>query len=174
MIDVGLPGIAAGTAVVVGGADDDVIVAVAVDVASSGHAVAEPVADGLALVRPVRGGRKTGRRAVKDIGLASSRAATAVGIGADDDVVVAVAIDVAGPGNAVAVFVACCLALVRPVRGGRKTGRRAVIHIRLSGAVTTIVVAIGADDDVVVAITVDVASRCYTEAKVVVGCLALV
>ena len=175
VVDIGLPGHAAGIVVVVG-ADDDIGIAVAVDVAGVGHAVAEVVACSFALVGPVGIGilGETRGGAVVDIGLPGHASAIIVAIGADDNIIVTVVVDVAGRCHADAEEVVGGLALVIPVGSGGRAGGRAVIHIGFPGVAATVVVVVGAHDDIVVAVTVDIARSGHVAAEVVRFGLALV
>ena len=185
---IGLAGI--GAAIVAGQrADDEVVKAVAVDVAGRGNAPAGQVAVGIALDDEPVGRREAGkvdrgepcRFAEDDIGLAGIDAAIVAARRADDEVVKSVAIDVAGRRDAPARIVAGGIALDdEPVgrgEGGKvdraEPCRFAEDDIGLAGIAAAIVAVRGADDEVVIAVAVDVARRGDAEAGLVAVCVAL-
>ena len=132
MVDIGLAGHAPATIVAIG-AYDNVVVAVSIHIPGRCHAT-KVVVCRLPLVVPVGSGilDETRGGAVVDIGLAGHDTAIIVAVGPDDDIIVAIAVDVAGSGYTVAEVVIGGLALVIPVGSGREAGRRAVVDIGLA------------------------------------------
>ena len=108
---------------------------------------------------------ESARLAEDDIGFAGVRAAIVATGSPDDDVVEAVAIDIARRGDAATRQVACCIALDdEPVcrgEGGEidigEPGRLAEDDIGFAGVGAAIVATGRANDDVVEAVTVDIA-----------------
>ncbi len=159
-------------------ADDDVVVAVAVDVARARHAVAEAVLARLAQERG-RGGRgaavrDAGRAAEKDERSAVAARRRVVALRADDHVVVSVAVRVARARHPEAELGVAIVRLER--RGGRRiagqaTRSAAVDERRALGRLPRVVGA-RADDDVVESVAVRVARRRHSgteERRLLVG-----
>ncbi len=140
-------------------ANDHVVVAVVVDVPGRPHRVAEFGPNPVALGGPVRGGGKPTRRAVVDIDAALSALAVVVVGRADDDVVVAVAVDVPRRPHRVAEPGIRLVALGAPGGGVAEAGWGAVIDVGPALILLTVAVPLCADDDVVVAVAVDVPRR---------------
>ena len=159
--------------VIVGRADDDVRVAVAVHVPSHPHRPAKACADLVALGGPVRRGGKPHRRAVIDVGLPFIRLVVVVVARAGDDVRVTVAVHVPSRPHRMAKVGANLVALGGPVRRGGKPRRRAVIDVG-SPLIRLAVVVVGrADDDVAVTVAVHVPGRPHRIAKLSAGLVAL-
>ena len=87
--------------VVEGSADDDIREAVAVEIADSSDGGAQAYAGLIGDKGPAGGGVEAGGGAIEEEGGAGGRQAVRVLGGADEDVVVAVAVDVAGGGDGV-------------------------------------------------------------------------
>ena len=181
------------------GADDQVVEAVAVDVAGGGDRAAGQVAgiladDDEAAAAGGDVGQVDGRAkaagpaehhvAVAGVGFDIARRVAA--LGADDQVVEAVAVDVAGRGDrdagpVVAILAEDCQTAAAggdgcQVDGRAKAARLAEDHVAVAGVIgldiARRVAARRADDQVVEAVAVDVAGRRDRDARIVAGILA--
>ncbi len=162
------------TSVVVGRTDDDVRVAVAVDVTGGGDGGAEVSVFLFPRGHPVRrAGRESGRVAVIREGRAFVRPDAVVVGSADDDVGVAVPVHVTGQGDGVPEVGLALVALGAPGRGGAKSRLRAVVDEDRPLAGLTGVVVRRTDDEVGVAVAVDVTGGGEGVAEVSVVLVAL-
>ena len=173
-----------GLVVVVGGADQDVVVAVAVDVAPAGHLDARLVAVGLAheggAGQPQRHVRGQGVHAAEQhVGLAGVVGPVVAARCADHQVVVAVAVQVAGQGDSGAGVVVIALAVeggVGAAQGGAQGPAPGLTQdqVGLAGPAAPLVVLVGPDQEVVVAVSVDVPAAGDRVARLVAPALAQV
>ena len=146
-------------------ANDHIVVAVIVDVPGRPHRVAKLGVGLVALGGPVRGSGKPPRRAVVDIDAALVVLAVVIFRRADDDVVIAIAVDVPGRPHRVAKLGVGLVALGAPGRGGGQAGWGTVIDVGPAFVLLTVTVHDRADDDVVVAVAVDVPRRPHRVAQ---------
>ena len=157
------------------GTDDNVGIAVAVHVAGGVHR-GHGSTDLIALEHPVGIGRgavgpQAGRRAIPDKGGALVGLAVVVIKGRDDDVGIAVAVHVAGGADPVAQDGGGLVALGQPVgvgggAVGSQPGRRAIPDKGRTLVGLGVVVTVGADDNVGIAVAVDIAGRARRAAHV--------
>jgi hypothetical protein len=145
------------TVVGVGGADDDVGVAVAVDVARRRDRECEVRAGLIAFRRPRWGRRQASCRPVVDGGTALSSLTVLVDRCADDDIREAVSVEVACRRNRVAEHRKGLVALGSPRRVHRQPSGRAVEDECPSLSGLAVVEVRRADDDIGEAVAVDIA-----------------
>ena len=140
-------------------ANDHVGEAIAVDVPGRGDGLAECRSFGAGFGRPGRARRQAVLGAVVDEGTAFSR----LGIGeagrTDDDVAIAVAVDVTGRPDREAESRRNLIGMCDPRGHGVEPCRRSVVDEGRSFVGFAVVVQARADDDVAVPITVDVSRR---------------
>ena len=145
--------------VVVGGADDEVIKAIAVGIAGGGDGTAE-VGVGLAASAGPDGGRRESRRGAEiEQGPAVIGGHTIVAGRSHNDVVVSIPIHVARGGHRYAKIGVVLVALGRPCGGGGGPGSRS--EIQECGAFVRLIIVVvrGADQHIVVAVAVHIAGR---------------
>ena len=147
--------------------DRDVVVAVAVQVAACAHAEARERGRAGALDPPRRAALRSGRRAVEEHRLAFAAERVAVERCAGDEVLVAVAVHVAGVCDGVA-EVLRIVPFDRPVGEGREVRvragglervRAAVVHVRHAVVVGVGAALVAAHDEVVEPVAVHVGGR---------------
>jgi hypothetical protein len=139
------------------GRDDDVSVAVPIDVSGTTDPAAKIATRLVDFLGPCARPRRTGGAAVVDVCATFVRLACVVSAGANDDIVVSVAIDV----TRTAYRVAELSTRLAPVDGPRdrvgQTGGATVVDVGPAFVYLATVVEVGADDDVTVAVGIDVA-----------------
>src|SRR4029079_13820762 len=143
--------------VVQGRAHDDIGEAVAVHVSGRGHAGGVLRDRLIALLGPCGSGRQSCGRAEVDVGASLVGLPVVVAGSAHDHVGEAVAVDVAGGAHAPAEAGARLIALHDPGRGGGEAGGRAQVHVGAALVGLPVVVEGSPDDQVRVAVAVDVA-----------------
>ena len=148
------------------GADDDVGIAVAVDVAGG----ATPIRRNWRRLDPTRPSRtgcwQPAGRAEIEISAPFIGLAIVVDQGADDDVGIAIAVDVTGRTGGNAEVGASLVAFSRPIGRAAEPGGRAIEDEGPAFAGLTGVVVEGADDDISIPVAVDIAGRADRPAEV--------
>ena len=137
-------------------ADDDLVESIPVDVSGRRDRRAELCAGLVALGGPGRSGRETGGRSEEHIGAPFVGLSIVVTWSADDDIAEAVAVDVSPRCDRRAEPCSGLIALEGPGRSRRETGRRSEEQISAPLVGLSVVEQRCADDDVAVAVAVDV------------------
>ena len=139
------------------GAHDDVAVPVTVHVSGARDGRPECRSGLIGFCGPSCGGFRSARRAQVDERSPFVGLAVIVRERADDDVAIAVAVDVSGARDRAAELGADLIALDGPNGGWRQSRGGAQKHVRAPLVALPVVVQVGADDDIAVAIAVGVA-----------------